>query len=191
MGVIIISRYSGRCDVADHFSDRTNEYIRNSRFYLADNPIPLRIENRHDLAPYYPYLVASMGSYQDGCVCQLTDRSYIDAEEEEHLEWKLRDFHKYYRKCKRAKIPFNAEAALEKCCFFEPTDVDREIAERVGLYGKKATIEGLHDSIHEHYRQTLFDEMIRLGWDERTAGYWIWKDWRYLIKQEGDDTMDG
>ena len=189
--MIIISRYSGKCDCHDYFDDRTDDYIKNSKIYLGDNPIPLRIENQHDLAPYYPYLVASMGADKDGCVCHLTDRSYVDSEEEEHLGWKLRDFKKYYRKCKRTKIPYDVDTALKKCCFFEPKEVDRQIAERVGMYGEKATIEGLHDDMHQYYRQRLFDEMIRLGWDERAAGYWIYKDWKWLIKKEGNDAMNG
>lgn len=189
--MIIISIYSGRFDVSDTFADRDDDFIKNSCIYLGDNPIPLQIENHHDLAPYYPYLIATMGSDGDKSICRLSDRSFVDAEEEEHLTWKLKDFKRYYRKCKRLKMVYEIDSAIKDVCYFAPDTADREIAKRVFLYGEKATIDGLHDAVHEHYRKTLFDEMVRLGWDERTAGYWIWKDWRYLIKQEGNDTMDG
>lgn len=68
----------------------------------------------------------------------------------------------------------------------EPGDLEREIARRVEADGDKATIEGLHDEIHEYYRKELLKEMLRLGWDKRRARLWIWKDWS-VIEEEDDD----
>ena len=50
--------------------------------------------------------------------------------------------------------------------------------------GDKATIDGIHDYMHELYRKKLLDEMVRLGWDEGLATYWIWKDWREVYEEE-------
>ena len=33
-------------------------------------------------------------------------------------------------------------------------------------------------------RKKLLDEMVRLGWDEGLATYWIWKDWREVYEEE-------
>ena len=152
--------------------------------YLGDNPVPLRINSQHDLAPYYPYIVV-LGGWADGRgVFRLTERSFVDTEEEEHLNWKLRDFKKYRRRCKRNKVEYDEEQALKAICWFPPTDVDREIAHRVGVFGEKATIVGLNDPIHEYYRSELFSKMIELGWDERRARYWIWKDWTIVQNKE-------
>ena len=171
-----MSMYSGKCDVADCYDDKSDGYLRKSNFYLGNNIVPLRINNQHDLAPYYPYLVAM--SYSDGNMSfiHLSSESFIDAEEKEHLGWILKDFQKYYRKCKRKKISYIEDEAIAKCCWRSPTNIDREIAKRVGEHGDKATIDGLHDNIHEYYRNRLFEKMVELGWDEKTADYWIWKD---------------
>ena len=172
-----MSMYSGRCDVADCYDDKSDEYLQKSNFYIGEDIVPLRINNQHDLAPYYPYLVAVAGSDGTRSTISMSTESYIDIEEREHLDWKLRDLQKYRRKCKRNKVPYVEEEALKKTILFEPTDVDREIARRVGQYGDKATIDGLHDSLHEYYRNRLFEKMVELGWDKKTADYWIWKDW--------------
>lgn len=175
-----MSMYSGKCDVADCYDDKSDEYLQMSDFYLGEQIVPLRINNQHDLAPYYPYLVAVAGSDGTRSTVSISTESYIDREEREHLEWKLRDLQRYYRKCRRKKIPFLEEEALKNTMLFDPTDVDREIAHRVRLYGDNATINGLHDSLHEHYRNRLFKKMVELGWDEKTTDYWIWKDFNRI-----------
>ena len=67
-------------------------------------------------------------------------------------------------------------------CWHEPYDAHREIVHRVGMYGAKANVEGIHLPIHEYDRNSLLEEMMRLGWDENVARRWIWKDY-WLIKQ--------
>ena len=184
-----MSRYSGKCDVYDHLGDATDERLRdNTNIYISDNPIPLRINNQHDLAPYYPYLIG-IGSWSDGhAELRLSTESFIDAEEREHLNWKLDDAKRYWRKCKRHKIPYDIEEAIKKISFIGvPNAIEREIAERVAKHGEKATIDGLHDFMHEHYRKDLLEEMVRLGWDKRKAKFWIWKDWKMLAEEEDDD----
>ena len=116
--------------------------------------------------------------------CKITRRSFVDIEEEEHLSWKIRDFQKYWRKCNREKKPYIETEAIKKVCWSQPTEVDEEIAHRVAMYGAEATIDDLHDMIHEHFRNELLNEMINLGWDKRIAKYWIWKDWKMLIERE-------
>lgn len=166
----------------NHFGDYDDEKLSQCNIYIEDNLVPLRINNHHDLAPYYPHIMI-MGSGENGVWnCRITSRSFVDYEEEERLNWKLRDFNKYRKKCKRNKIPYIESEAIKECCYLQPTDVDKEIAHRVGLYGDKATIDGIHDDMHEYYRNKLLEEMIRLGWEERTAKYWIWKDWRCLVE---------
>lgn len=165
----------------DFFGDYTDEQLQQCSFFIEDNPVPLRINNQHDLAPYYPHIMI-MGSGENGVWnCQITSHSFVDYEEEERLNWRLQDFKKYRKKCKRNKIPYIESEAIKECFYLQPTDVDKEIAHRVGLYGDKATINGLRIEIYEICRNELLNEMVRLGWDERKARYWIWKDWECLM----------
>ena len=86
-----MSVYSGKADLFDNLGDATDEKLQNSNIYIGDNIIPLRINNQHDLAPYYPYLVA-VGSWSDGhAEIHLSTESFIDTDERESLTWKLED----------------------------------------------------------------------------------------------------
>ena len=73
-----MSIYSGKCDVADFYADESDEFLKNSNFYLGDNPVPLRIQNQHDLAPYYSHLVAMAGSTKNKATVHITTESFID-----------------------------------------------------------------------------------------------------------------
>lgn len=183
--MIFISEYSGKADLFDHFGDATDEELQHANIYIGDNIVPLRINNQHDLAPYYPYII-SMGGWSKGYAeIHLSSESFIDEEEREHLTWKLEDVKRYWRSCKRKKIPYDIEKATQLISFFgTPNGVEQEIAERVAKSGDKATIDGLHDYMHEYYRKKLLEEMVRLGWDKRHAKFWIWKDWKMLVEEE-------
>lgn len=169
----------------DHFGDATDEELQHANIYIGDNIVPLRINNQHDLAPYYPYII-SMGGWSKGYAeIHLSKESFIDEEEREHLTWKLEDVKRYWRSCKRKKIPYDIEKATQIISFFGmPNGIEQEIAERVKKDGEKATIDGIHDYMHEYYRNKLLEEMIRLGWDKRVAKYWIWKDWKKAYEEE-------
>ena len=95
---------------------------------------------------------------------------------------------RYWRRCKRHKEPYDEDEAARRISFlYEPDDVEREIARRVGEKGGKATIDGLRDCMHEYYRKKLLYEMVRLGWNKRRAKFWIWKDWKMLVEDEEND----
>lgn len=179
-----MSIYSGKCDVADFFEGESDGYLQRSEIYLGENPVPLRINNQHDLSPYYPHLVIMAGGMKNKATCHISERSFVDVEEEEHLGWILHDFQRYKRRCKRKKVDYLEEEAIKALCWHAPTEVDREIAHRVALYGDKATIDGIRDPLHEYYRERLLERMVELGWDQGKAAYWIWKDWTLLWGDE-------
>lgn len=127
-----------------------------------------------------------MGGWSKGYAeIHISKESFIDEEEREHLTWKLEDVKRYWRSCKRKKIKFDVEKATQLISFLgTPNGIEQEIAERVEKDGDKATIDGIHDYMHELYRNKLLEEMIRLGWDRRIAKYWIWKDWGKVFREE-------
>lgn len=179
-----MSKFSGKCDVYDHFCNKSDEYIKNSKIFLGENPVPLRIDNHHDLAPYYSHIIYLGGGDQGGYSCHITEKSYIDTEEQEHLGWILRDLKKYYRKCRRDHVGFNEEEALRDIGFTVDDSSNRELARRVAEQGNKATIDGVHTFMGDYYRNLLLEEMMRLGWKKGLSKYWLWKDWRFLFEKD-------
>lgn len=140
-----------------------------------------------DLIPFYPYLIAS--AYWDNkdahnSVVNLSSESFVDREERECLEWRLKHLLRIYNRCKRKKTEFNVDEALTEVVWNgwneEPY---KELANRVAKNGKKATLDGIHLKMHERYRQLLVDEMLKYGLDPCKYG-----DYKRFIK--GDNQND-
>ena len=172
--MIDISRYSGKSDLADTCDIfGIDEIISKYKIYAHGNILPLKIEKPSDIVPYYPYLTASMSSSkEDGGVIYLSSQSYVDEEETRHLQLYLDLVKKYWRKCKRNKMPFDEDEALKKICWMTPKDYEKEIVRRVKEQGEKATIDGIHYPMSDYYRNELYKEMIANGWDDFKAYQW-------------------
>ena len=138
-----MSQFSGKCDVYDILSDATEEHLRNSDFYIRTSDgreHHLEINNQKDLAKYYPYLTGCMYGSKDRHVVFLSTQSFIDSEEEEFINWAKDDLLKYYRKCKRTKIPYKVKEALEAARFGWNgyADYEIELAKRIeALYKQR------------------------------------------------------
>lgn len=128
-----------------------------------------------DLIPYYPYLISFAGcdntDSRNSVVC-LTSESFVDREERESLEFKLKEILRIYNRCKRKKIEFNVDDAVEQICWMGWNKVAvTELANRVKEKGKRATTDGIHLTMHERYRRELVDEMIKHDIDPAKYGY--------------------
>lgn len=168
--------FSGKCDCYDTLvaiHKYTEDDLKNRvEIYVGNSTEPLYIENYKDLIPYYPYLISSAIFSKDKSVVRLTSESFVDEEERESLEFRLNELIKIYSRCKRKKIEFNIEDAVKDVCFGDwNRDVICELAKRVKENGKKASIDGLHLKLHELYRETLVDEMLKNGIDPCEYGY--------------------
>lgn len=186
---------SGKCDLQDFLSDIT-DFSKIKIHACGHELIPLRIDSRKDVIPYYPYLVAIGNGDKDGNrIMHISSESFIDCEEKEWLTNDMNRIKKYYRKCKRNKLPFDDKEAKELIWGFLDgfPDYKQEIIDRVKEYGEKATIDGIHDRIHENMRKQLYDLMIKEGWEEPLAYRWVYGWSRYLkrcrAEKYGDHTM--
>lgn len=179
---------SGKCD----FSDTVELYgadkiLSGYEIYAAHNDvIPLKFEKPADLIAYYPYIVGMMyGDNKKGCgIIHLSERSYIDIEEEENMKWRLDTVKRIWRRCKRKKIPFDRAAAEKELCLLnEPmSGYKKEIIDRVEKLGDKATVEDIHDEWHDRMRKEWYELMVTNGWDEVTAYRWVFGWKRYLTR---------
>lgn len=173
-----MSRYSGRCDCFDSLIEIHNytleELQNNVKLYVGKNEEPLHIEKMEDLIPYYGYIIscAYYNNAERKAIIRLTSESWVDIEERENLEWRLKDLLRIYNRCRRKKIEFNIEDALKEIVWNGYNEEPyRELTKRVKENGKKATIEGIHLRMHEIYRKELVDEMLRNDLNPAEYGY--------------------
>ena len=184
---------SGKCDFEDTCSmfNTPQEILEKYQVYAYDNDIvPLKMETEKDLIAYYPYLVTLMCcNKEEGGIIHLSHESYIDSEEREHMEYKLNEIKRYYRKCKRKKQPFDKDEALKLLSWYgsKPKDYEIAIVDRVAELGENATVEDLHDKIHDHMRKEWLDLMIKAGWDKRVAYKWVYGWLRGFKKWEREN----
>ncbi len=175
-----MSKYSGKCDFADHVEVFGLENVlNNSDIYLGWNIIPLKMTCEKDLVPYYPYLVI-MSTYGGGRrIVRLSSISFVDEEEKEVLDWRLNSLLRYYNRCKRNHVPYVVEEALQSVWgdWYKP-EYAEELAERVRACGKKADTDGLHIPSHQYYRKQLYEEMVRQGYEEGQAWFWVYKEFK-------------
>ena len=154
-----MSVFSGKCDLYDSAVMIGGYNIDKIQLYITkdDRNYPIKLNEPRDLIPYYPY-VPYCSIYSDGIYKAYLSGSWIDYEETDTLTWQLNDILREYKRCKRKKIPFDT-SCLNKW-------YDKRIIERVKEKGEKATIEGIHRSMHNHWRKTLAEEMERNGYTD-------------------------
>lgn len=96
-----MSRYSGKCDLADwvEISGGFYEFVSNNpSIYVGDSEQPLRFEKESELMPYYPYVVSVCVHNKDGDkpveYIRLMDESWIDYEEKKYGKPGMNDFYR-------------------------------------------------------------------------------------------------
>lgn len=189
-----MSIYSGKCDVYDSLVMINNMTdFSKVKIYASDNHIiPLRIDSQKDLIPYYPYIVVMMSSNKDeGTSVHLSGKSYVDAEEEERLQWRLDQLKKYYRRCKRNHEPYDEKEAIKKICIWDiAEEYETELVNRVKLDGERANYIGIHIPMFDEMRKKLYDEMVATGYNEFKAKLWCfgWRDVDELLKGDKNET---
>lgn len=181
-----MSIYSGKCDFADTLEIQSNGREENIDFSCYDIRIygkdgrchKLEINSYKDAVKYLPYLEC-MGGYSDGKhSIILSSIDYITEEEQEHLNWKLNDIKKAYRKLKRNKQEITKENIVANVWFGSSDDTDKLI-DRVVELGEKANIEDIHLPLADYYRLRWYEEMLRVGYDEFEAWNWVY-GWRRI-----------
>ena len=119
-----------------------------------------------DLIPFYPYLIscAFYNNKDRKSVIYLASESFVDVSERENLEFRLKELLKIYNRCKRNRIEFDVDKIVGEITWNNWNERPYiELANRVKLYGKKASIDGIHLKMHEQYRQELVNEMVKNG----------------------------
>lgn len=197
-----MSVFSGKCDFCDFLTmsesseEEIIEKIKKYKVYRA-LPLPegfnyqaaiesnvniaeeyyekLHFNSFGDLVPFFPHLIC----YSSGNTICISNRSFVDVEEEELLQYKFKNVLRIYNRCKRKKVEFTVDAVIDEVA---ADDFDREqyriIAERISRKGKKATTDGIHLKLHEYYREKLVEEMVKYNLNPADYGYERFCDFR-------------
>ena len=180
-----MSVYSGKCDFYDGFvaircdgdEEKVKEKLKTLTLYIRGKDGRdhlVKSDTLRDIAKYFPYLEGMMVSDSDGMKCWLSSDSFIDQEERDSRNWKADYIFKYWRKCKRKKIPFTEEGCKKELWFSDSKELD-EMIHRVAVDGDKANFDDIHFSLWEYNRRRWFEAMVDLGWSEQEAYDWCFK----------------
>lgn len=143
-----MSQFCGKCDFYDGFveircdsdEEKIKEELKKLKLYVRgkdDRDHLVKSDTIKDIAMYYPYLEAIACGSDDRFIIVLSADSFIDYEEKERLSYRIEDVLKYWRKCKRKKMPFTKEEFYKDNWWTNEALMD-EIIDRVAKYGDKA-----------------------------------------------------
>lgn len=180
-----MSRWSGKCDIADSFEDRDDEFIANGKFYIhtADGRYhKLDINCWKDLAPYSCHIIAMSSGNKDSATVCLSTTDYITESENESLGYVLEDAIRAYRRVKRKHEPFDVEKVTQEI-FYSDKDTVREVVKRVAESGEKANTRGIHFAYKDRQRREFADYLISLGYSQAEAEDWCF-GWQYRYRKE-------
>ena len=168
-----MSIYSGKCDLYDCAVMIGHYDIKKIQLFINKDgrSYPIKLEEPRDLIPYYPYVPYMSTGDSEGNWKAWISESFIDQEESDMLNWQLKDLIREYKKSKRNKTSFSPDIKW----------YDKRIIERVKEKGEKATIEGLHRNISNHWRKVLAEEMERNGYKDNEIVQWVYPE-RWLTK---------
>ena len=181
-----MSKYSGKCDFYDWFSkindDKSiEEKLKNTKVYIGENILPLKMETYKDILPYGGYLTSNICNSDGITIIRLSTRPYVDRREEEILETEMNILKKRYRALKRKKKPITEEELFKSIIWKEKEEYQKKLVENVLVDKKKASIEHIHiDWIDDLFRKPLIEDMVSAGWDYNESYEWVYGWYRFI-----------
>lgn len=92
-----MSIFSGKFDFHDEIEIFGLDYILKAKVYIGDSQSPLSLNSLKDCVPYFPYVV-TIAAYNDNPVLRLSDRSWVDIEEERYGHMDIHDRYREFLK---------------------------------------------------------------------------------------------
>lgn len=86
-----MSKFSGKCDFCDEIDIFGLENILKSKVYVGSSDVPLVLRDRKDCIPYYPYIVCASFTTNGVGTIILSERSWVDIEEERYEHMTIHD----------------------------------------------------------------------------------------------------
>lgn len=168
-----MSRFSGKCDFYDHITIHGLDSVLESRVYVGRSTEPLELTCRADCIPYYPYVISSCGGPVGNIY--LTEKSWVDIEEEQLGHLKIHDF---YREAlaeelqgARARMAANESAHMNKDIWLDRARFVRNLGELLSQTreGIKGAYLDEHDQVHVIYKRCSRETVINVSCDSYVA----------------------
>lgn len=181
-----MSMYSGKCDFGDWLfminDDKPlEEVLANTKVYIGDNILPLKMETYKDALPYAPFLTTTLAHSDGKTVIRLSTRSYVDIEEEEFLMYEMDAVKRRYRSLKRKKEKITEDELLKSIVWGTPKEYQKEIVKNVLIDKEKASIQHIHIDLKDKlYRERLVKDMVSAGWTYNEAYQWVYGWYRFV-----------
>lgn len=177
-----MSEFCGKCDLWDtvYHIGKVRDDSDWSKIHIYQrgkdsNDVDLNITSLKDLIKYAPYLISVGIGTKEECKYWITSESFIDREDRESLEWKLKTVKQIYRRCKRKGIEFTLETVKENIFFtYCNEELIQGLYERVKAHPYTKNISGLHTNLHQIYREYWVEGMMEYGWTEEEAKNWVY-----------------
>ena len=182
--MIIISVYSGKADVYDHFMMRCDSpeelvaEIQRTKFtnYKGEE---LKIETERDLALYFPYTIA-VGAWSEGnAFIKLSATDHNRREERERIGWYINEAKRAKRYCKDHNVKYDPETVYEARFSWWFPEYNKpaiiEVIRRVGEGGRQRWGDIRLLSIDKLFRKYWFgDLVVKYDYEPAFACDWVW-----------------
>lgn len=184
--MIIISVYSGKADVYDHFMMRCDSpeelaaEIQRTKFtnYKGEE---IKIETERDLALYFPYTIA-VGAWSEGnAFIQLSATDHNRREELERIGWHIKEAKRAKRYCKDHNVQYDPETVYETRFSWWFLEYDKpaiiEIIRRIGEGGRQKWGDLRSQLLDRLYRKYWYEDLVnKYDYGERFAHEWVWHE---------------
>lgn len=163
-----MSIYSGQFDVYDYFYDKNDDDILNTKVYIGNNIISLRINSRKDLVPYYGHgIIICLNNS-----ITITDYSLIDEESNDIIEYYQKNIIRFLKNSKRKNIKVDKDYFNDRPLLSFNREIYIEIFHR--LLDNNMYISDIHTNMWKICKEELYDEMIKEGYDEKQSLIWCY-----------------
>lgn len=168
-----MSEFSGKCDLWDTLyciwgvTDKCDWSL--IKIYQKEKLLP--ISSVKDLIKYAPYVISSSSYYAGEHKIRISHKPWIDIEEQDSIEWRVKLAQKAYRSCKRKGEEFIPEEVAKKY-FWRATKVELEICKRVKEHPYSPKVDDIRTNFHNFHRELWYNAMLEYGYDKDFAREW-------------------
>lgn len=177
-----MSKYSGKCDVYDHFCTHNKdieEQLKNSYICVGKAQTQLELETEAQLALYFPYTIAtgSWDSEFEKSHLWLSEHDYVRSSEIEMIDFYVHEAKKEKAFCKKHKIQYSVDDVYKKRFSWTAPENKKallEIIQRVEAGGRQK-YDDIRLPSYDFCRNIWLEDLINIyKYPTDFATAWVW-----------------